>query len=77
MLDAVTATYKGAGNFALDEHLDLSEGQRVIITVISDKFAHQKKHIDLRKYAGSAGRMFGSTEEIDQYVKGLRENDRI
>ena len=46
-----------------------------MITVL-DEHRPRKSRIDLGKYSGSAGKLFGSTEAIDRYVKELRDNDR-
>mgnify|MGYP002869734107 CR=1 FL=1 len=76
MLEAVTAVYNGGNVFIMDENLSLQTGQRVIITVL-DEGRPADKPIDISKYSGSAGNMFGSTEAIDEYVRGLRDNDRL
>ena len=75
MLEAVTATYGGGNVFIMDEKLPIFEGQKVMITVL-DEHRPRKSRIDLGKYSGSAGNLFGSTEAIDRYVKELRDNDR-
>lgn len=36
-----------------------------------------KRKIDIEKYAGSAGDLFGSVEETEKYMRSLREDDRI
>ena len=88
MLEAVTATYDGK-NFIFDEDLNLMPGQKVIITIlkpqkslkdeVDEYFAKNKlpANIDVEKYAGSAGDLFGSIEETEKYIRSLRENDRI
>ena len=77
MLDAVMATYSGENVFILDEATPFAQGQRVMIAAIEPKNIDQKKRIDLHRYSGSAGNLFGSVEAVAEYVKGLRENDRI
>ncbi|MBR3623650.1 MAG: hypothetical protein IKN43_09930 [Selenomonadaceae bacterium] len=37
----------------------------------------KKRSIDIMKYSGSAGYWFGSNEEMEQYIKDLRDDDRI
>ena len=76
MLEAVTATYGGGNVFIMDEALPLSEGQRVMITVLKAKPAVREREIDPSRYSGSAGPLFGSVEKTNEYIKGLRENDR-
>jgi hypothetical protein len=58
----------------MDEQIPLYYGQRVIITVLEHK-QQKKSKIDLKKYAGRGAKMF--SEDIDEYVEGLRSNDRI
>jgi len=69
MLEAVTATYDGK-NFIFDEDLNLTPGQKVIITILKP----QKRKIDIEKYAGSAGDLFGSVEKVENYIKELRDD---
>lgn len=33
-----------------------------------------KRKIDVGKYAGSAGDLFGSVEKVENYIKGLRDD---
>ena len=83
MLQAVNATYDGK-NFVPDENLNLSVGQKVIVTILDDKvnykpkkMSHEEIHVWLKKYSGSCGKMFKSTEEIDNYIKESREDRNI
>ena len=77
MLEAVMATYNGDNVFILDEAASFAQGQRVMIVAIEPKHMERPKRIDLHRFSGSAGNLFGSVERADEYVKGLRENDRI
>lgn len=69
MLEAVTATYDGK-NFIFDEDLNLTPGQKVIITILKP----QKRKIDIEKFAGSAGDLFGSAKNVENYIKELRDD---
>ena len=77
MLDAVMATYEGENTFILDEATPFSQGQRVMIAALEPRSISRREGIDLRRYSGSAGSLFGSGEKADEYMRGLRENDRI
>lgn len=77
MLDAVMATYEGENVFVLDEAMPFAQGQRVMIAALEPRRIEPKKRIDLHRYSGSAGKLFGSVEAVAEYVKGLREHDRI
>ena len=77
MVDAVMATYGGDNIFILDEATPFAQGQRVMIAALESKTIDRKKRIDLHQYSGSAGNLFGNVEAVAEYVKGLRENDRI
>ena len=77
MLQAVRATYDGK-NFVPDENLNLAEGQKVIVTILDDKIKNTSKkmseeeiHAWIKKYSGNG------TEEVDAYIKELREDRNI
>ena len=76
MVTAVEATFDGT-NFIMDEQLDLTVGQRVVIMMMNDrrdmKKSQKKKDIDLDQYIGRGRKMFSTTSEIDDYVRGLRD----
>ena len=36
-----------------------------------------KRDIDLGKYAGSAGHLFGSVENVEAYIKEMRSDERF
>lgn len=78
MMQAVSATYDGE-KVVFDENVNLLTGQKVIVTILEDDVddTPKKKKIDFAKYVGSAGKMFANDEEIDEYVRSLRKNDRI
>ncbi|MBR3722938.1 MAG: hypothetical protein IKN12_09260 [Selenomonadaceae bacterium] len=38
---------------------------------------NKKRGLDITKYSGSAGYWFGSNEEIEEYIKDLRDADRF
>lgn len=83
MMQAVSATYDGE-KVVLDENVNLSAGQKVIVTILDEKINYKPKkmsdeeiHAWIKKYSGSCGKMFENTEEIDAYIKELREDRNI
>lgn len=73
MLAAVGGYYNGK-EIVMDEQINLIEGQRVIITIL-EHAPSKKEKIDLSRYMGRGRKMF--PEGADDYVKGLRADDRI
>lgn len=83
MLAAVKGYYDGT-QIVVDENdrKTLNIGDEVIITILDRVNATEKETradkrrriVDLEKYVVSGGR---STEEIDNYIRELRDNDRI
>ena len=91
MLQAVRATYDGK-NFVPDENLNLSEGQKAVVTILDgvkplrsndesvDAYLaklRKERALNLNDYMGVGEKMFASTEEIDNYIKELRNDDRF
>lgn len=83
MLTAVKGYYDGT-QIVIDENdrKTLNIGDEVIITIL-DKLSTPRKEtradkrsriVDMEKYVISSGR---SAEEIDNYIRELRDNDRI
>lgn len=83
MLAAVKGYYDGT-QIVVDENdrKTLNIGDEVIITILDrlnttgkeTRADKRRRIIDLEKYVVSSGR---STEEIDNYIRELRDNDRI
>lgn len=83
MLVAVKGYYDGT-QIVLDENdrKTLNIGDEVIITILDrlnttgkeTRADKRRRIIDLEKYVVSSGR---STEEINNYIRELRDNDRI
>ena len=73
MLTAVSGYYNGS-HIVMDEDVALSMGQRVVITIL-EAAPPRPEAIDLTRYMGRGKKMFLSN--IDEYVKGLREDDRM
>ena len=73
MYTAVTGYYDG-NHIVMNENMQLSIGQEVIITIL-DKKSDKKKNIDLSKYAGRGAKMFENAAA--DYIKELRDSDRI
>lgn len=78
MVTAISATYDGAGKFVLDRKLELETGQKVKLTVItSNKKKLIRENLNLNQYMGKGAKMFGSAEEVDNYIRDMRDNDRF
>ena len=73
MLTEVNGNYNGE-HIVTDEKITLHAGQRVIITIL-DYTTEQKKTVDLKKYMGRGEKLFQT--DAGEYVKGLRDNDRV
>lgn len=73
MLTAVSGYYNGS-YIVLNENIPMQKGQKVIITLDVGETPIQKK-VDLSRFMGRGEKMF-QTDAAD-YVKELRENDRI
>lgn len=70
---AVANGFYDGNSIILDEKVQLTEGQKVIVTFeVSDEV---KKEVDLSKYMGRGEKMFHT--DAQEYVKELRKNDRI
>lgn len=77
MLTSVSGYYNGT-QIVMDEAIDIPKGQKVIITILNNvQSAADNKEIDLHKYTGRGKQMFDSKIGVDDYIKGLRENDRV
>ena len=91
MLQAVRATYDGK-NFVPDEVLNLAEGQKAVVAILDgvkplrsndesvDAYLaklRKERALNLNDYMGVGEKMFASTEEIDNYIKELRNDDRF
>lgn len=73
MLTSVKGYYNG-NQIVMEEDIQLSAGQEVIVTVLDTK-RPQKKKIDLKKYMGRGKKMFQT--DAQDYIMELRDNDRI
>lgn len=77
MMTSVSGYYDG-NEIVMDELVDLWEGQRLIITILDPAPSNydQRKHaVNLDKYTNRGQKMFSGN--IEEYVIGLRTNDRI
>lgn len=72
MLAAVNGYYDG-DSIVLEEDIPLAKGQKVIVTILDA--VQRKEGIDLDRYIGRGEKMFQS--DAQDYVRGLRENDRL
>ncbi len=73
MMTAVGGYYNG-NQIVMDENVNLYNGQRVIITLL-DNDRKPNQQIDLKKYSGRGEKMFHGN--ADEYVRGMRADDRI
>ena len=73
MLAAVKGYYDG-NQIVIDENVDLSIGQEVIVTIL-EKQKQANKKVDLKKYMGRGEKMF--LTDAQDYVRELRDNDRL
>ena len=74
MLTSMEGYWDGT-QFVADEEIRLPKGQRVIITILSDAAGDKQRQVDLRSLMGRGEKMFHGN--IEEYVKGLKANDRI
>ena len=74
MLSAVKGYYDGS-KIVMNEDIPMMAGQEVIITIL-EPVKTKTKNYDLRKYMGRGEKMFPDSDAAD-YVRSLRENDRI
>ena len=58
----------------MEEDVKMDAGQEVIITILDAKKRTSKK-VDLRRYMGKGPKMFQG--DAQEYVKELRDNDRV
>ncbi len=73
MLAAVKGYYDGK-QIVVDENVDMTVGQEVIVTILDMK-KKEKKKIDLNNYMGRGEKMFDA--DAQEYVKELRADDRV
>ena len=73
MMSAVKGYYDGK-QIVINEDVKMSIGQEVIITIL-DMPRKKKIRIDMEKYMGRGKKMF--TQDAQDYVKELRDNDRL
>lgn len=73
MLAAVKGYYDGK-HIVMEENIEMVAGQEVIITILNMSTQNQKK-IDLKKYMGGGEKLFH--EDVQEYIREMRDNDRI
>lgn len=73
MMTAVKGYYDGK-KIVMDEDIELSAGQKVIVTVLEMEEPESEKR-DLKKYMGRGKKMF--QDDAQEYIKELRNGDRI
>lgn len=57
-----------------EENLLLIVGMLRGVQEVSEEFPKVRKEIDFSKYRGRGKKMFKNTEEIDNYIKELRDD---
>lgn len=70
---ALKGTIQGNSIIVEEENIEKYAGKDVIVTILD--YPYKKKKIDLRKYMGRGEKMFQS--DAQEYIKEMRENDRI
>ena len=62
----------------MDDAIDIPNGQKDIIS-ISDNIQNIsiQREVDLQRYISKGKQMFNHKIEVDTYMKGLRDNDRL
>ena len=73
MLAAIKGHYDGK-QIVMEEDIEMAAGQEVIITVL-DMSVQTKKKFDLKKYMGRGEKLY--REDAQEYVREMRDNDRI
>lgn len=73
MLTAVKGYYNG-NQIVMEEDIQLSTGQEVIVTILETP-KQSKKKINLKKYMGRGEKMFQT--DAQDYIKELRDSDRV
>ena len=80
MMQAISATYDGE-KFVLDENINLTTGQKAIVTILDEEIEYPQKNMNeeeihawIKKYSGSCGKMFNSSEDVEKYISELRED---
>ena len=73
MFVAVKGYYDG-DRIIVDENINMSVGQEVMITILDGK-SNLSPKLELGKYMGRGEKMF--SVDAQEYVEELRSNDRI
>ncbi len=73
MLAAVKGYYDGK-QIVMEENIDLTKGQEVIVTILDMK-RKEKKKVDIKQYVGRGEKMFHT--DAQEYVRELRVDDRM
>ena len=72
MLAAVKGYYDGT-RIVMDEEVDLIEGQEVVVTLLDYPGGKKRKEIDWDSFVIPSER----GQDVDGYMKEMRENDRL
>lgn len=72
MLAAVKGYYNGS-HIVINEDINLSTGQEVIVTILDTQSIPEK--INLKKYMGRGEKMFHT--DAQDYIREMRNSDRI
>ena len=74
MLSTVKGYYDGS-KIVIDEDISMTAGQEVFVTILDPENKKGQKY-DLHKYMGRGRKMFPDSDPAE-YVRELRENDRL
>ena len=76
MLQTIYGYYNG-DRIITDGDIGFSKGQRVRITAVPADDQKERKKAALEGFMGRGKKMFETTEDIDNYIRELRDNDRF
>ena len=69
---AINGHYNGS-NIVLDEQIEMTAGQKLMVIIETPAPASKRKKIDLDKYVTPTER----GEHVEEYMEEMRGNDRI
>ena len=62
----------------MDDAIDIPNGQKDIISITNNiQNTSSQREVDLYRYISNSKQMFNHKIEVDTYMKGLRDNDRL
>ena len=62
----------------MDDAIDIPNGQKDIISITNNiQNTSSQREVYLYRYISNSKQMFNHKIEVDAYMKGLRDNDRL